>query len=160
LRRSTSQSGTYTTIATLPANTTTYTNTGLINGRKYYYKVRAINSAGNSAYSNTASATASCTTLKSGELAESADLNSETVTESIKLFPNPVYGGWFNLNLSAETKLPVKVSINSITGQKVLQRELNNYNNIIETIGLKNGMYILTVQSKGDIHKLKLQINK
>jgi hypothetical protein len=160
LRRATSQSGTYSTIATLPANTTTYTNTGLTKGRKYYYKIRATNSAGSSAYSNTASATASCVTLKSGELAESAYLNSETVTESIKLFPNPVYGEWLNLNLSAETKLPVKVIINSITGQKVLQKELNDYNNIIETIGLKNGMYILTVQSKGDIQKLKLQINK
>lgn len=160
LRRSTSQSGTYSTIATLSANTTTYTNTGLTKGRKYYYKVRAKNSAGNSAYSNTASATASCTTLKSGKLAESSILNTETVTESIKLFPNPVSEEWFNLNLSVENNLPVTVSINSITGQKVFQKELNDYNNIIETTGLKNGMYILTVQSKGDIQKLKVQINK
>jgi hypothetical protein len=160
LRRSTSQYGTYSTIATLPANTTTYTNTGLTNGRKYYYKVRAKNPAGNSAYSNTASVTATCTTLKSGELAESADINTNPVTESIKLFPNPVSEGWFNLNLSAETKLPVTLSMNSITGQKVLQRELKDFNNIIETAGLKNGMYILTVQSRGNIQKLKLQINK
>lgn len=160
LRRATSQNGTYSTIATLPANTTTYTNTGLTNGRKYFYKVRAKNTAGNSSYTNTASATATCTTLKSGELAENADVNSEAITESIKLFPNPVSEGWFNLNLSAETKLPVSVSMNSITGQKVFQKELNEFNNIIETNGLKNGMYILTVQSKGDIQKLKVQINK
>jgi titin len=160
LRRSTSQNGTYSTIATLPANTTTYTNTGLTKGRKYYYKVRAKNSAGNSAYSNIASATASCTSLKSGELAESADLKPEAVNERIILFPNPVSERWFNLNFSAEIKMPVTMRINSITGQKVLQRELYDYNNIIETAGLKNGIYILTIQNREEIRKLKLQINK
>ncbi len=60
LRRSTSSNGAYITIATLPANTTTYTNTGLTKGRKYYYRVRAVNSTGNSAWSNSAFATASC----------------------------------------------------------------------------------------------------
>ncbi len=160
LRRATSLYGTYSIVATLPANTTTFTNSGLTKGRKYYYKVRAKNSVGYSAYSNTASATATCTTLKSGELAESADINSESAIESIKLFPNPVYGGWFNLNLSAETNLPVTVIMNSITGQKVLQKELKDYNNIIETNDLKNGIYILTVQSNGEIQMLKLQINK
>jgi hypothetical protein len=144
----------------LPANTTTYTNTGLTKGRKYYYKVGAKNSAGNSAYSNTASATASCTTLKSGELAVIVDLMPEAVHESIQLFPNPVSEGWFNLHLPAETTFPVTLIMNSVTGQKVMQKELYNNSNVIETAGLGNGMYILTVQSQGDIHKLKLQINK
>jgi len=38
---------------------TSYTNTGLINGRKYYYKVAAVNASGTSALSNEASATPS-----------------------------------------------------------------------------------------------------
>lgn len=160
LRRSTSQSGTYSTIATLPANSTTYTNTGLTKGRKYYYKIRAINSAGNSAYSNTASATASCTTLKSGEIAESADLKPEAVSKSIKLFPNPVNNGWFNLSLPAEITFPVTFIMNSMTGQKIMQKELTKNNNIIETSGLKNGMYILTVQSNDGLQTMKLQIDK
>ena len=44
-------------IATVAANTTTYINTGLSAGTTYSYRVRANNSAGDSAYSNTASAT-------------------------------------------------------------------------------------------------------
>jgi titin len=43
-------------IATVAANVTTYSNTGLQSNRRYYYRVRAYNSAGNSAYSNTANA--------------------------------------------------------------------------------------------------------
>lgn len=161
LRRSTSQSGTYSTIATLPANTTTYTNSGLTKGRKYYYKVRATNSAGNSSYSNTASATASCTTtLKSGEVVASANLKPEVIQEIIKLFPNPVSEGWFNLILPNKTTFPVTLIMNSVTGQKVMQKELDKSSNTIETAGLKNGIYILTVQGKVETHKLKLQINK
>ena len=44
-------------IATVGANVTTYANTGLSGSTKYYYRVRAYNSKGDSAYSNIASAT-------------------------------------------------------------------------------------------------------
>jgi hypothetical protein len=43
-------------IATVGANTTSYASTSLQSNRIYYYRVRAYNSVGNSAYSNTASA--------------------------------------------------------------------------------------------------------
>jgi predicted phage tail protein len=48
----------WTQIATVGANATTYTNSGLSAGTTYFYRVRAYNSAGYSGYSNTASATA------------------------------------------------------------------------------------------------------
>ncbi len=44
-------------IASVGANVTTYSNTGLTSNSTYSYRVRAWNSAGNSGYSNTASAT-------------------------------------------------------------------------------------------------------
>ncbi|WP_428655570.1 fibronectin type III domain-containing protein [Runella sp.] len=47
----------FTKIIDLGANTTSYSNTGLSSSTKYYYHVRAKNSAGNSAYSNIADAT-------------------------------------------------------------------------------------------------------
>ncbi|MBV9470032.1 MAG: fibronectin type III domain-containing protein, partial [Abitibacteriaceae bacterium] len=49
---------TWTQIATAGVNVTTYTNSGLQRGKTYSYRVRAYNATGNSAYSNTASATA------------------------------------------------------------------------------------------------------
>ena len=56
IERSTNGS-TFTQIATVGANATTYTNTGLQKSRKYWYRVRAYNGIGNSGYSNVANAT-------------------------------------------------------------------------------------------------------
>jgi YD repeat-containing protein len=51
-------------IATVGANATSYPNTGLTCGTTYYYRVRAYNGVGNSNYGNTVSATTSaCPTL-------------------------------------------------------------------------------------------------
>ncbi len=49
--------GSYSQIATVGANVTSYSNTGLTASTTYYYRVRAYNAAGNSNYSNEASAT-------------------------------------------------------------------------------------------------------
>ena len=52
LERKVGLNGTWTEIATIGPNITTYNNTGLTTGTTYSYRVRAYNSAGNSAYSN------------------------------------------------------------------------------------------------------------
>jgi transcriptional regulator CtsR len=49
--------GSYAQIATVGAGVTSYSNTALTAGTTYYYRVRAYNAAGNSDYSNEASAT-------------------------------------------------------------------------------------------------------
>ena len=49
--------GTYSEIATVSANTTSYTDTGLNPNTTYYYRVKAYNSFGESSYSNEAHAT-------------------------------------------------------------------------------------------------------
>src|SRR6185436_12761639 len=51
-----STGGSWSQIATVGPNTTSYASTGLSKGRTYYFRVRAYNSVGNSAYSNTQSA--------------------------------------------------------------------------------------------------------
>lgn len=49
--------GSFTQIASVGVNVTTYGSTGLANGTRYWYRVRAYNTIGTSAYSNDASAT-------------------------------------------------------------------------------------------------------
>ena len=67
--RATSQNGTYSLLGTVTA--TSYTNTGAKAGTTYWYKVKAVNSAGESAYSNIVSGRATVTTLTMGHSASS-----------------------------------------------------------------------------------------
>jgi fibronectin type 3 domain-containing protein len=62
--RSTSRGSGYSLLGTTTA--TSYTNTGAKAGTTYYYKVKAVNSAGESAYSNIVSGRATVTTLTMG----------------------------------------------------------------------------------------------
>jgi fibronectin type 3 domain-containing protein len=55
--RKTGTNGTYGQIAVVQANTTSYVDTSVTKGTTYCYRVRAVNSAGTSAYSNEACAT-------------------------------------------------------------------------------------------------------
>jgi acid phosphatase type 7 len=57
IEMATSATGPFTQIATVGANTTSYTSTGLSRHTTYYYRVRAYGSGGDSTYSNVASAT-------------------------------------------------------------------------------------------------------
>jgi subtilisin family serine protease len=57
IERKTGPGGTYSRIANVAADETSYSDTGLSEKTTYYYQVRAINSAGNSGYSNEADAT-------------------------------------------------------------------------------------------------------
>jgi hypothetical protein len=56
VERASSPSGPWAQVATTATNVSNYLNTGLNASTTYYYRVRATNTAGNSAYSNTASA--------------------------------------------------------------------------------------------------------
>jgi hypothetical protein len=57
VERKTGSTGTWAQIATVAADVTSYSNTGLVAGTTYYYRVRAATGSGNSDYSNQASAT-------------------------------------------------------------------------------------------------------
>ncbi len=57
IERKIGAAGTYAEITTVAADITTYSDTGLTAGTTYYYRVRAYNANGNSAYTNEVSAT-------------------------------------------------------------------------------------------------------
>lgn len=57
IERATASAGPYSQVATTSANASTYVDNGLAALTTYYYRLRAFNTAGNSAFSNNASAT-------------------------------------------------------------------------------------------------------
>lgn len=57
VERKTGAGGTYSEVATVGAGVTSYSNTGLASNTQYFYRVRATNLGGDSAYSNEAGAT-------------------------------------------------------------------------------------------------------
>lgn len=86
--RSGSANGTYTEVGT--STTNSYQNTGLTAATTYYYKVKAVNSSGESAFSAAASATTQATNSgsdSSGSGTVSLPAGGETVTV------NPAQGG-------------------------------------------------------------------
>jgi hypothetical protein len=80
-----SSCGSFSQIATVGANVKTYSNTGLKAYTSYTYRVRAYNAGGDSAYSNTASATTLCScsispTSKSFAAAGDSQVVTVTIT--------------------------------------------------------------------------------
>jgi fibronectin type 3 domain-containing protein len=68
VERSSNGNTSWTTIATLSSNTTSYSDTkGLFPGVTYYYRVRSYNAAGNSAYSNEVTAITPGTAVDVGD---------------------------------------------------------------------------------------------
>jgi titin len=78
IERSSGLSG-FAQIATVPANATAFSNTGLTPATSYTYRVRALSTAGNSAYSNSASAT----TLQEGAPPSSGWLRADIGSPAI-----------------------------------------------------------------------------
>ena len=92
-------------IATVNENTTSYPRTGLSSSTLRYYRVRSYNDAGNSAYSNTASATTSAEAIP----AAPSGLAVSTVS-------NTVLSLTWTDNSSNETGFKVEESANGVSG--------------------------------------------
>lgn len=76
----------WTRVATPGANVVTYTNSGLVGSTTYYYRVRAVNAAGGSAYSNVVNATTPAGTapttknMREGENGYSGNIDSHVAS--------------------------------------------------------------------------------
>jgi len=106
IERSLSSGTGFTEIAAVSANTSTYDSTGLNSATRYYYRVRAYNSAGNSSYcSETSALTSSVVTIPNAPNSLSATTLSSS---SIRLT-------WTD-NSSNETGFRIERSLSSGTG--------------------------------------------
>lgn len=101
VKRATTSSGTYTTIAS-GVTATSYTHTGLTNGTTYYYKVSAVNSVGSSSDSAAVSVTPTSTPIPSGQLTlQYRAADTDPVNNQMKPYFNIVNNGAAAVNLSS-----------------------------------------------------------
>jgi fibronectin type 3 domain-containing protein len=148
ISRATSLNGTYTIIATTVANNTNYNNSELRNNRRYYYRVRSLNTAGVSSWSNKANALAICNTFSKVTMQE----------QKVQLYPNPAVNEIY-VQLPENYILPLTLEIVSPLGQKVFSKQINNYLTKIPTAGLTKGWYFIQLRNRDTVEAIKVLIN-
>lgn len=132
ISRATSLNGTYVSIATLGANSSAYTNTQLRRNRAYYYRVRALNTAGSSAWSNKANAITSC----------NAGLKMIDGQSTVSMYPNPVTDALYFKGIEKSSEKTI-VEIYDITGRKMLANSITGNSMNVST--LRAGTYTIRV---------------
>jgi len=142
----TGTSNTYSLLATLPANTTSYAHANLTYTTTYCYKVAATNSVGTSAFSNIACAnTPDSPNQDAVSIAE-----KETISSYTRIYPNPTLGNVIVQfpSLGGESNIEV---INSL-GQTLQVLNLPAQpNSILEHVPLKlpstKGIYLIRIKT-------------
>jgi Right handed beta helix region len=115
IERSKGSSTTFTQIATVGVGVTAYTDIALAPTTKYNYRVRAYNTAGNSAYTAVVSVTTTGLVLAQ---MPSPDAESGTAF-AVSLYPNPITQEEATVLLQLAKDSPVSVSVYTLAGRKV-----------------------------------------
>ena len=123
--------------------TTSYTDTALINGIKYYYKVASVNYIDTSALSAEASATAITVSVHS------------LISNTLQIYPNPAKSNLtienvpVNANITVFTADGKMITQVKSTSKKTLDLNVSNWN---------KGIYLVKVQTENGISVKKLII--
>jgi len=114
--RGTSAGGESTTAIATNVGGAPYTNTGLTNGTKYYYTVKAVNSAGTSGASNEASATPAAATIQGIDLVvTSVTLNPSAPTTGSHVVFSAVVKNQGNTATPAGTIVGCQFAVDGVT---------------------------------------------
>lgn len=129
----------YSLIASLAANTTTYTHINLQAGKTYCYKARAINSTGSSFFTNIGCAA----TPSTGGTIGIAEIN---IVADVNVYPNPTTGP-VNLQFVSTGKM-ADIEVMNVLGAVVEKQELQTIageNNFILNMPKTKGIYMVRI---------------
>jgi len=152
--------GVFAEIASLPANTTTYTDSGLTGGTAYTYRVRACNADDCSGYSNEDGATAvACAAIPDFSLDSSGAILATIIGSQVQ-----VSGGSL-INVLPQNGFSDSVSLSIVSVNPVIAGASSNLNDLLLTsaeyavgsiltvsnipVTVSPGTYVITVQGVG-----------
>lgn len=122
--------------AILPANTTYFNDSSVVENNTYQYKIMAVGTK-MSAYRTVNVSTPDIITT----------LEDENFGNDLKIFPNPNNGSFKMINFGDF----IKIEMINLSGKKVWEEQLNRLDpnqSILLSTGLPTGIYILHVNSK------------
>jgi len=85
-----------------------------------------------------------------------------SLKEEIKLFPNPVSGGFIYINFGRWAHGFERVEIYDVTGNKVIEAIVNTNsknNHRLDLSTLSYGHYFILVKSKNEIYSARITVN-
>ena len=127
---------------TLPANAESYTDTRVIPGFIYYYRVKALGDAGDSDYSEEVGVRV--------RLSDRVEDLIKRILATIQVYPNPTDG---RVTISWETQLPteLRLRILDIAGQERRRWTIssNSFTTETDMSDLPEGIYFLEASADG-----------
>lgn len=142
-------SPTFSLLVTLPANTTTYTHTGLSHTTTYCYKALATNSVGSSAFTNSDCATTPDTST--------VGLKETSFVKNFSLYPNPSKGTvYLEFYGNGET---LHLKITDPLGRLVKEEEISTNtgeNEIKITLPTTKGLYFIQLSNNNSTLSTKV----
>lgn len=140
----TDANGPWSIIYTTAANETSYLHTGLTNGVEYFYRVKAFNANGESAYSNTASAIEGIVGIAEAKMLQQI------------VFPNPAKEVVY-----IYTPEKASVEVTDVAGKVVFRTiSANNQKISFDVSNLLNGIYFVHTKHNNNSHIQKLLVIK
>jgi len=131
--RSKTDNTAYSLLTTTTANTSIFTDLDVELSTKYFYKVRALNTGGNSAFSSEATAIITITGI------------GEEVSSEVVFYPNPAKEILYIKNPTAKI---LKVSVVNVLGQNMLSIEVGAKCEVqVPCAGWSAGVYVLQTSS-------------
>ena len=143
-------SPTFSLLATLPANTTIYTHTGLSYTTTYCYRANAVNAGGKSAFTNT-----DCATTPE-EFVDETGLTKYGDNSTFQVYPNPASGHVF-LEFTG-TGENITIVVNDAIGRVVKKEIITAVGPSIHKLSLpgSKGLYFVQVKEGGNTWSKKV----
>ena len=120
VERATASVGPFEVTVTLNANSKSYYDTNVTGGNTYYYRVRAINSAGNSNYSNIDRATTPISFASADSKSVNIAKTSFELVNKLSIWPNPV-NKFATISFSVDKDQKVQLLVYNMEGKPVDQ---------------------------------------